>query len=335
MGLDAGGVLPVTSAVRSAHAATRWLALVVLLFSIACARTSIHSTAEADASRFERDRHAILAMAGEFEVSFDFRETAVLTPAYERRAPSRSAGFERVEVAADGGRRILLRHVLVTRSGHVTKHWSQEWRYEDRLLYEFRGDRVWAPRTLSSEEAAGAWTQAVSEVDESPRYESVGRWTHLGNVSAWTSGETWRPLPRREHTKRNDYDVLVAVNRQEIVPDGWVHAQDNLKLALRGGAPRGLAREVGLNTYRRDASVDFTPARDYARETASFWDAVRREWDARFDGSSAWRVRERDDEKTLIEETLTLAEESREDPASAAKRIAPLIDRYVEKARRR
>ncbi len=84
--------------------------------------------------------------------------------------------------------------------------------------------------------------------------------------------------------------------------------QDNLKLALRRGEPKGLAREVGLDAYRRDSSVDFAPARDYARATAAFWDAVGREWEARFDGSSAWRVRERDREETLIEETLTLAE---------------------------
>ncbi|MGH7802992.1 MAG: DUF6607 family protein, partial [Candidatus Binatia bacterium] len=202
-------------------------------------------------------------------------------------------------------------------------------------LYEFRGDRLWSPRVPSEEETAGAWTQAVSEVDESPRYESIGRWTHLGNVSAWNGSETWRPLPRREHTKRSDYDVLVATNRQELAPDGWVHAQDNLKLAIRGGEPNGITREVGLNTYRRGAAVDFEPARVYARETASFWADVRREWAERLDGSSTVRVRERDGDRTLIEEALTLAEDARSNTEKAAKRIAPLVERYVEKPPRR
>jgi hypothetical protein len=85
------------TAERAAQVGSRLgMLLVVLFFSIACARAPIPSTAEADGRQFERDRRAILAMAGEFEVSFDFRETTALALGYELRAPSRSAGFERV-----------------------------------------------------------------------------------------------------------------------------------------------------------------------------------------------------------------------------------------------
>ena len=38
------------------------------------------------------------------------------------------------------------------------------------------------------------------------------------------------PLPRREYTKRNDYNVLKRINRHEIKDFGWVHEQDNLKI---------------------------------------------------------------------------------------------------------
>ena len=34
---------------------------------------------------------------------------------------------------------------------------------------------------------------------------------------------TWRPLPRREYTRRSDYNALDVVNRHTIVPGGWTH----------------------------------------------------------------------------------------------------------------
>ena len=34
---------------------------------------------------------------------------------------------------------------------------------------------------------------------------------------------TWRPLPRREYTRRSDYNALDVVNRHTIVRGGWTH----------------------------------------------------------------------------------------------------------------
>jgi hypothetical protein len=286
--------------------------------------------APADAA-FERDRRAILAMTGEFEVRFAFRETVPLAAGYEPRPAYRSAGWERVEVALDEGRRIVLRHVLVTRDGRVTKHWTQDWRYEDPLVYEYRGDRTFAPRRLTDEERRGAWTQAVYQVDEGPRYESAGRWTHFANTSAWNGGEAWRPLPRREHTKRSDYDVLVGTNRHEIVPSGWEHAQDNLKLALRGAEPLALVREIGRNRYVRTSAVDFEPARAYASETAAAWELVRDAFAAHLDGEQTIHIADALDGRDRIEHFFHLVEEARGKPADPAlkSRIDHLVTRLV------
>ncbi|MEN1729566.1 MAG: DUF6607 family protein, partial [Pseudomonadota bacterium] len=46
----------------------------------------------------ERDRRAILAMAGEYRVSFDFLETVGFEPGFEPAKPYRSWGTEFVEV---------------------------------------------------------------------------------------------------------------------------------------------------------------------------------------------------------------------------------------------
>jgi hypothetical protein len=240
---------------------------------------------------FERDRKAILAMAGEFEVKFRFDETVSLRAGYELRH-DQSAGFETVLVVEDTGRRIVLQHILVSRDGeHVVKHWRQDWTYEDRELREYAGRRMWSSRRLRASEARRHWTQAVFEVNDGPRYESHGRWVHDGEYSSWQSQLTWRPLPRREYSTRKDYDVLLAVNRHAITPWGWVHEQDNTKWDRVDvtGHPY-LARELGVNEYRRIAGFDFGPARAYLERTRDYWAAVRAEWARALAGQQALEV---------------------------------------------
>lgn len=232
-----------------------------------------------DSANFERDRKAILAMAGEFEVKFKFDETVSLREGYELKH-DKSGGFETVLVAEDTGKKIVLQHILVSKDGeHVVKHWRQDWSYEDRDLREFAGERTWTGRHLSTSTVRGTWTQAVYEVNDGPRYESYGRWVHDGEYSSWQSAVTWRPLPRREYATRKDYDVLLAVNRQAITPWGWVHEQDNTKWdrANKDGHPY-IARELGVNEYRRITGFDFAPARAYYERTKRYWAAVRAEW---------------------------------------------------------
>src|SRR5690554_6171483 len=87
----------------------------------------------AAASRFEQDRQAILAQAGDYRVRFDMRETVAFQPGYEPLEPKRSGGHEIVRVIQDDGRFISLQHTLVMEHGgqvHVIKHWRQDWTYE-------------------------------------------------------------------------------------------------------------------------------------------------------------------------------------------------------------
>jgi hypothetical protein len=67
-------------------------------------------------SPFERDRRAILAMAGEYRVTFDFLEVAAYDPAAKRDRPYQSWGTERIYVDRDEGRRISLLHILAMRT---------------------------------------------------------------------------------------------------------------------------------------------------------------------------------------------------------------------------
>ena len=70
---------------------------------------------EAGLSSFERDRRAILTMAGEYRASFDFIEVAGFSAGWTPSRPYQSWGSEKVYVLEDDGTRIVLQHVLVMR----------------------------------------------------------------------------------------------------------------------------------------------------------------------------------------------------------------------------
>jgi hypothetical protein len=204
-----------------------------------------------------------------------------------------------VYVVEDRADFVSLQHVLVLftdekgeRQGpFVQKHWRQDWRYEPASVLGYAGDGRFETRPLSREERRGAWSQTVYQVDDSPRYGSLGRWVHGREASIWEGGEAWRPLPRREHSVRNDYQVLAGRNRHTILPAGWVHEQDNLKLALAGGEPRRLAREIGVDRYERLRDFDFSAGDAYWKASAPFWALVREGWARRAARSPRFRVR--------------------------------------------
>lgn len=237
---------------------------------------------------FARDRAAILALVGDYKVSFHFMESLGFASDYQPVRPYHSWATEHVRVLEDTGRFISLQHTLVMffrnpdgtmSEPMLTKHWRQDWTYEDTDLHTFRGDNTWARRRATPAEAAGAWSQAVFQVDDSPRYEALGRWEHRGNASVWTSERAWRPLPRREHAVRQDYGVMEGVHRIVLTPTGWLHEQNNWKrVAGESAEPRFVAAEIGLDRYERITAPSLAAADAYWRRTGGYWAAVRRSW---------------------------------------------------------
>ncbi|MBB1060107.1 DUF6607 family protein [Marilutibacter spongiae] len=227
------------------------------------------------------DRTAILAMQGEYIVDFAFDETVTLQAGYERNPAMRSGGDETVIVVEDSPGRIVLQHILVdAKSQHVTKHWRQDWTYEAPTRFEFSDTQTWTVRTVPAALNQGAWTQCVYEVSDAPRYCGTGRWEHQGGISTWTSDLGWRPLPRREYTKREDYNALSVVNRHTVTPNGWTHEQFNTKVQRNAdGSHVALVREFGFNDYQKAEEVDFSAAYAYWDATQAFWAKVRARWD--------------------------------------------------------
>jgi len=257
----------------------------------------------------DEDRKAILAMAGEYEVDFDFRETVALQPGYQIKEPYHEDALELVVVAEDRPERIVLQHLLVVGKERVIKHWKQIWTWQDTRIVEFQGRDHWKIRSLAPEQAAGTWSQLVTQIDDSPRYESFGKWMHEGGYSRWESAPTARPLPRREHTKRDDYQILLGVNRHALTPEGWVHEQDNLKQVIdeNGKVTGYIARETGLNRYHRTESTDFTKAREYWDRTSGLWSLVSSFWENLEQTRDQYSISEKVGEKSLSEEANKIA----------------------------
>ena len=243
-------------------------------------------------SKFERDRRAILAMAGGYRTTFDFLETVGFTPGFTPSRPYQSWGTEFIYVVEDGGTFIRLQHLMVMfiadREGKVQgpfvqKHWRQDWRYEDTDLHVFVGRNRWVHVERTADDTRGHWSQAVFQVDDSPRYEALGEWEHYGSYSAWTSERTARPLPRRETTVRDDYHILEGINRHTLTPTGWVQEEENLKLVLDAqGQPAVdepyLARELGVARYEHVVDFDFSAGDRYWQRSGPFWRDVRAAW---------------------------------------------------------
>ena len=291
-------------------------------------------------SDLERDRRAILAMAGTYRVTFDFLEVTPFGAQDKPKAPYQSWGTEKVYVDSDTGQSISLVHILEMRivqsdgtisEPMVTKHWRQDWQYEPGHIVEYKGNDRWERRQLVSAEGAKRWVQTVYQVDESPRYASLGKWQHTGSFSSWQSGETWRPLPRREWSVRNDYQVLAGTNRHTIIADGWVQEENNLKAVLTvtreiDPARPYVGREYGVARYERIRDADFAAADQYYERTKEFWDQVRDRWSKVFTDRGTVTLRGPVDKLGLFQPLFAHADAIAEHGAPASKKNAEVIE---------
>ncbi len=297
--------------------------------------------------KFERDRRAILAMAGNFRASFDFVETLGFTENYKPPRPYFSWGTEHVTVLEDRDDFISLQHTLVmyykddqgeTKGPHVMKHWRQDWTWQDQDLHVYDRDNTWVRHR--PENPAGKWSQAVFQVDDSPRYEVLGAWDHTGGMSVWTSDPCPRPLPRREHTVRDDYNVLEGVHELTIVPNGWVHVQNNRKLRIDPHSSRlYVGQEIGVNRYEAISSPDLETAfRDYWDKTGGYWKAVRDTWAEVYRAHDRFTLRDPKDKAPLFTvhfaHAAKLEKQDEGDPAEDIRHARETIHGFLEPASR-
>lgn len=233
----------------------------------------------------KEDIKAIKSMCGCYEVEFNFAETFKYTKD-ENYKPSKTKydyGLEWVELVEDQPNKIVMQHLLIVSDTMIVKHWRQDWEYENTKFYQFFKDRTWKFQTLSKDAVKGQWTQRVYQVDDSPRYEGTATWIHADGRHYWEN-TTDAPLPRREHTIREDYNVLKRTNVHEITKSGWTHDQDNEKIVRDdSGKDVLLAKEKGTDYYKKVADSKCIAAQKYWKENAALWKNVRAKWQTIFD----------------------------------------------------
>jgi len=278
----------------------------------------------------ERDRQAILAMVGEYKVGFAFEE---FDPAdgYQPKPPYKSGAYEMVLLVEDAGTRIVLQHLLVhRRAGFVIKHWRQDWHYEAAERLEFTDDQTWRISPIDPALTPGAWTQCVYEVSDAPRYCGTGRWSYSDGVPTWTSDAGWRPLPRREYTKRSDYNALGIVNIHRITEKGWEHLQRNRKVVRQGEQEvLTLVQERGTNTYQRITGYDFGPGYRYWKKTEGYWQRIRAEWSRRIDQNRGVHLNYPIDGMKMIWKMYLQSERARFGWTVPDRKISKLFDPWV------
>ena len=306
-----------------------------MVFGIAIGLLAVAGIAHAaPTADIAADRKAILAMQGEYTVDFAFDETVLLQPGYERASAQRTGGDEAVVVVEDVPGRIVLQHILVdAKSGHVTKHWRQDWIYEATSRFDFSAEQTWTVHPIAADASRGAWTQCVYEVSDAPRYCGTGRWVHAGGISTWTGDSGWRPLPRREYTKRSDYNAVEMVNRHTITPGGWTHEQFNTKVLRKPDGSRvELAREFGFNDYRKTTEIDVKPVYRYWAATSGYWAKVRERWAGFLSKPSGLHLKTKIDGMAMIIPLFTQAGQLEQGKPVADAEIDKIFAQWVEPA---
>jgi len=235
-------------------------------------------------SKKYKDVESIKSMCGCFKIDFNFTETFVFSDDedYKKSKTYKSGGLEWGHLIVDEKNKISIQHLLIVGSKQfptIVKHWRQDWLYQNTALYTYDKNDKWSFVNMDKKDVRGQWTQKVYQVDDSPRYEGTSSWVHVDGKSYWEN-TTPAPLPRREFSKRSDYNVTLRGNRHEVTDSGWVHDQDNKKIQKDDGSQFVLAHEKGYSTYTRVPDEDCKAAVEWWEKNSNKWKMVRDKWNS-------------------------------------------------------
>lgn len=278
----------------------------------------------------QEDIKAIKSMCGCYEVKFNFAETFQYSKDSINYKPSKikhDSGLEWVELVEDKSNKIVLQHLLIVgkTDADIVKHWRQDWLYENTDMYDFVKDRTWKFEKLQTKNVKGQWTQKVYQVDDSPRYEGTASWVKVDGTTYWRN-TTDAPLPRREHTKRDDYNVLKRRNIHEITSIGWIHEQDNDKIIRDDkGTDVLLAQEKGVDIYTKVADSKCQVAKNFWKNNNALWQKVRLKWEIEFKKNKDISLQKSVDGKPLYTHLFELK------PDASQAEVDKIIDRFIIK----
>ena len=276
------------------------------------------------------DQNAIKNMCGCYEVTFNFTETFNYSQdsLYKPSETKVDKGLEWAQLVEDSDDKIVIQHLLqvgTPEAPYIVKHWRQDWLFENTDFYMFNGDNQWTYVSKSKDDVKNQWTQKVYQVDDSPRYEGSATWVHVDGKSFWENATT-APLPRREYTKRSDYNITLRGNRHQTMDYGWVHDQDNEKVIREAGKEDVvLAKEKGYNTYVKVDDSKCQAAQDWWKEGQEKWAKVRTKWASVFARHQDLALEAKVDNKVLFKYLFD------DENYSTSEQIDPIIERFIKK----
>lgn len=280
------------------------LALKILPTILACFLVTVGFTQK---KKQKQDVEAILGMCGCYEIKFSFAETFGEGEDYEYHKNYYSGALEYAFPVVQEKDKIVIQHLLVINDSMIIKHWRQDWLYQNQDLYVYDKDNTWNYQQLPASQVKGQWTQKVYQVDDSPRYEGSATWVHVDGRHYWESVAD-APLPRRERTKRSDYNVMVRRNRHEINDQGWVHEQDNDKVLRKAGDQR-IAQEKGWNEYKKVEDSKCSPAVTWWNDNNAYWASVRQVWGEVFASKKVLELNMKVEDQILFMRLFALGDE--------------------------
>lgn len=299
--------------------------VILLPFIILFATASLHAQ-----PKIQQDTKAIKSMCGCYSITFDYAETFPQNQDYEIHDPYHaSASAEWIFVEEESDDKIVIQHILVISDSMIVKHWRQDWLYENLDFYQFHKDMSWNYTRLAKKDAKGQWTQKVYQVDDSPRYEGTATWIHEDGKHYWESVAD-APLPRREFSNRDDYNVMQRRNRHILTDYGWLHEQDNLKIVRENGRDSVIVAEKGLNKYTRIDDKHCQPAIDWWEQNRDYWKLVRAEWDNIFDRKQNLHFVKTVDERLLWEALFDLGDELAEQAEVESSYVSSEIENLIQ-----
>jgi hypothetical protein len=277
----------------------------------------------------QEDVQAIKSLCGCFEVQFNFAETFAPDTSYTYKDRYAASATEYIFTDEESSDKLVLQHLLILGENAVIKHWRQDWVFQETRLFEYAGNRRWTFASKSVEESKGAWTQKVFEVNDAPRYSASAIWVHTAKFPYWEATSN-APLPRREYTKRSDYQILRRTNKHAISSDGHVHDQDNQKLIVKAdGDTELLVNEKGYVTYKRVDDSKCQSAIEWWEKNKTFWRISRDVWDEKLAHGQAIEMAFKVNGKMFHEALADFLDTAPKEEAQLRRELGLLIDQYI------
>lgn len=293
-----------------------------ILIALAAVLVSLTGTAQ-----IKQDTAAIKKLCGCFEVEFKYAETFSPDIAYQLSKPYYADAIEWVVAEESSDKKLVLQHLLVVQDDAIVKHWREDWEFEKKEWWIFDHDGAWKKKT-AKEPVKGEWTQTVWETEDAPRYQGNSKWISNNGKLYWENTAD-APLPRREYTKRSDYNVLERGNTIIIDKNGWTHEQDNRKIKrVAGTADKLIAEEKGYNIYRKTDEAKCKAAKDWWEKNHAFWNNVRAEWDAMLQNKTTIQLVPKVDNQTLSQAMAAVQKQGLADTAQR-EIIRTVLNKYT------